>query len=128
MSKKPKKRKQSYKQKFATNTCPIMKGRCIMFNKNRKNIKKIEAMMTGLIAKLDNPKLDPVERVETEGQLEVLIDYRTKMYDEPSQHPIWGAVVSGLFGLAGIVIILYYEKTDIITTKAFNIGTRMIGV
>lgn len=99
-----------------------------MFNKNRKNIKKIEAMMSGLIAKLDNPKLDPVERVETEGQLEVLIDYRTKMYDEPSQHPIWGAVVSGLFGLAGIVIILYYEKTDIITTKAFNIGTRMIGV
>ena len=99
-----------------------------MFNKNRKNVKKIEAMMADLIVKLENPKLDPVERVETEGQIEVLIDYRTKLCDEPTQHPIMSAVVSGLFGLLGIGLILYYEKTDIITTKAFNIGTRMIGV
>lgn len=42
--------------------------------------------------------------------------------------PIKGdTIVGGVISLASILLILKYEKFDIITTKAFTIATRLIG-
>lgn len=41
--------------------------------------------------------------------------------------PDWNMLVSGAISLASILLVLNYEKTDIITSKSWNIAGKMIG-
>lgn len=95
--------------------------------KNRKNVKEMDVKIAELVSKLGDVKLEPEARREIESQIEALVEYRTKLCGPASNHPILSSVITGAFGLAGIALVLYYEKTDIVTSKAFTIGTRMIG-
>lgn len=98
-----------------------------MIDRNRKNIKLLNWQLSDLIVRRGNLELTEEKLLEIDDNIGILIGYRERLYDEPRQHPILIAVTSGFFGLLGIGLVLYYEKTDIITSKAFNIGTRMIG-
>ena len=96
-------------------------------NKNKKNIETLNKDISELIEKLRNEKLTSEERLALDDRLEKLVECRKNLYDKPADHPLVASVVTGLFGLAGIVLVLYYEETEVVTSKAYNVASRMIG-
>lgn len=98
-----------------------------MFNKNKKNIKTLDKDIADLIKKLESDNLESEERYALDDRLEKLVNCRKSLYDKAPPNPIVASVVTGLFGLAGIALVLYYEETEVVTSKAYNVASRMIG-
>lgn len=69
---------------------------------------------------------DETERELAMSKLEQLTDLRTKLEDNRTKGSIKPLVVSGAFGLASVALVLKYEETGVITSKAFNMATSMI--
>lgn len=93
---------------------------------NKRNIKAVDGEIKRLIATRTNEK-DDEKVANIDKQINVLVECRAKLQETPRQHHITGAVISGLFSLAGILLVLHYEEKDIITSKAYNVASRMIG-
>lgn len=93
----------------------------------KQNIARLDSQIGKLVDKLDDETLDDNSWNELTDDIGILIDYRTQLYESEKKDPIKPAVVSGAFGIGAILIVLYYEKTDVVTSKAWNIATRMFG-
>lgn len=99
-----------------------------MFNRQlSKNIKELDKKI-GVI----NEELDTIDLIEDEEierltkQLDKYVDLRCKLAGSKNINgSVKGAVVTGVFGIASVVIVLKYEETDVITSKAFNMATSM---
>ena len=64
----------------------------------------------------------------TEAALVNLIKLRDSDVGEKSNHDnLIGTVISSAVGVVSMGMILGYEKTDIVTSKAFSIAQRFIG-
>lgn len=96
-----------------------------MFNKQlNANIKEIDTQIAKLMVELDAV----VEDNEYEMIL-MKIDDLAKLRDKLSTNKVNESyskeIVSGVIGMAAIVVVLKHEKADIITSKAFGIATKL---
>ena len=58
-------------------------------------------------------------------KIESLTELRCKLSESRVNGSLKPVVVSGLLGIASVVIVLKYEEADVITSKAFNMATSM---
>lgn len=98
-----------------------------MFNQNKQNIKQLDFTIAGLIWELTNNEHDEETTSRMRDNIERLIKYRTDLCATRVENKMGDTILKGLFGIASIALIMLYEEKDIITTKGFNIATRLIG-
>ena len=58
-------------------------------------------------------------------RIDNLTTIRSKLVEGSGDKAIKEVLLSGTVTLASILLVLKYEKTDIITSKAFNMATKM---
>lgn len=58
-------------------------------------------------------------------KLEELTKARCQLSEVKSKESNAPVVITGLVGLSAIALVLHYEKTEIVTSKAFSIATKM---
>ncbi len=96
----------------------------------KDNAKNLDSMieMDKQIEEL-TAKLDLIERndkySEKLSKLEALTKVRCQLAESKVNGSIKPVVISGLFGLTSVLIVLKYEETEVITSKAFNMATSM---
>lgn len=91
---------------------------------NWLNIKRLDSQIGKLILQY-NEEEDDVKRTVLMDEIEALTDIRVDLKTskvEGSNSHLW---VSGAISIASILLIMDYEKEDAITTKAWNIATRI---
>lgn len=90
----------------------------------RHNVKDLDNKIGELLELYESTE-DDVKRAELMDEIKDLTDIRSKLNTskvEDSNSSLW---VSGALSIATVVLIMKYEETDIITSKAFNIATRI---
>lgn len=116
----------------AIKTYPIMKGEIDMFNKQLKqNIKAIDERIAVLMEELDNDESGE-QTIFISMKLERLIEMRDKLSqnkvnESNSKEIISGALGIGasLVGIVGLKMVLKYEETDVVTSKAFSMLPKL---
>ena len=91
---------------------------------NWLNIRRLDNQIGKLILQY-NEEEDDVKRTVLMEEIEALTDIRMNLKTskvEGSNSHLW---VSGAISIASILLIMDYEKEDAITTKAWNIATRI---
>jgi len=58
-------------------------------------------------------------------KLEDLTKVRSQLSEVRSKESNAAAVISGVVGISSVIMVLKHEKTDIITSKAFSIATKL---
>lgn len=90
----------------------------------RHNVKDLDNKI-GELLELYGSTEDEAKLAELMDEIKDLTDIRSKLKAskvEGSNSSLW---VSGALSIATVVLIMKYEETDIITSKAFNIATRI---
>lgn len=91
---------------------------------NWLNIRRLDNQIGKLILQY-NDEEDDVKRTvlmdEIEALTDIRVDLKTSKVEGSTSH-LW---VSGAISIASILLIMDYEKEDAITTKAWNIATRI---
>lgn len=92
-----------------------------MFNKKLKaNLKAIDVKIGNLIEELSE-----TEKQEEQEMILVKIDDLTKIREKLSNNKVSESyskeLISGAIGLTSMVLVLRFEKADIITSKAFGL-------
>lgn len=59
------------------------------------------------------------------AKLEELTKIRCQLAESKVKASVKPAVVTGLFGMASMVVVLKYEQAEVITSKAFGMATSM---
>ena len=91
-----------------------------MFNNtNSDNIKRIDVQINNLLLELEDPENEAsyADRIE---DIKKLVALRDKLSENRSRESLLPVIVSGSLNLVGILIVLNYEKRDVITSKAFS--------
>ena len=91
---------------------------------NWLNIRRLDNQIGKLILQY-NEEEDDVKRTVLMEEIEALTDIRMNLKTskvEGSNSHLW---VSGAISITSILLIMDYEKEDVITTKAWNIVTRI---
>lgn len=89
-----------------------------------QNIKDLDNQIGELLSKYEGTEGE-VERTVIMEEIGTLTNIRLELKAsqvEGSNSAIW---VSGALSIATVVLIMKYEQTDVIATKAFNIATRI---
>lgn len=91
---------------------------------NWLNIKRLDNKIGELILQY-NEEEDEVKRTvileEIEALKDIRIDLKTSRVEGSNSH-LW---ISGAISIASILLVMNYEEEDVITTKAWNIVTRI---
>ena len=91
---------------------------------NWLNIKRLDNKIGKLILQY-NEEEDEVKRTvlleEIEALKDIRIDLKTSKVEGSNSH-LW---ISGAISIASILLVMNYEEEDVITTKAWNIVTRI---
>lgn len=58
-------------------------------------------------------------------RLEELTSIRCQLADAKVKESNAPAIISGVIGVSAVLLVLHHEKTDIITSKAFSMATKM---
>ena len=91
-----------------------------MFNNtNGDNIKLIDVQINNKLLELENPETD-VSYADRIKDIERLVALRDTLSGNRSRESLLPVMVSGSLNLIGILIVLNYEKRDVITSKAFS--------
>lgn len=85
-----------------------------------KIIKKLDERIEKLQVDLAEGTTNIRHQAEVNDEIDMLIDMRTKLTSNSSMDKLIPVILSGLFNIGGILIVLNYEKLDIITSKAFG--------
>ena len=98
--------------------------------KRKQELNVLDAEIKKLIDGLSEVEADSEEYEAKLYQIEKLNEVRealTKSNGMSLDRLDINTVLSATVGLASILLILNYEKADVITSKAFNLGSKMIG-
>lgn len=91
---------------------------------NWLNIRRLDNQIGKLILQY-NEEEDEVKRTvlleEIESLTDIRVDLKTSKVEGSNSH-IW---ISGAISIASMLLIMSYEEEDVITTKAWNIATRI---
>ena len=96
-----------------------------MFNKQLKaNLKAIDVKIGKLMEELSE-----TEKQDEQEMILVKIDDLTKIREKLSNSKVSESyskeLISGALGIASMVLVLRYEKVDIVTSKAFGLVPNM---
>lgn len=89
-----------------------------------QNIKDLDNQIGELLSKYEHTEGD-VEKTVLMEEIETLTKIRTDLKASQVEGSNSGIWVSGALSIATVVLIMKYEETDVIATKAFNIATRI---
>lgn len=90
------------------------------------NIKELDLKIAKLNEELEEIEDDDDKYDSTMDKMKRLTELRCKLFESKNTNSVKPLVVTGLFGIASTLVVLYYEdKEVIITSKAFNIATSM---
>lgn len=96
-----------------------------MFNKQLKsNIKEIDVEINKLIVEMKDIE-DEDERNAIETRIDKLSIIRQKMSEDLVNESYSKEILAGAVSLGAIVLVLKHEKSEIITTKAFSMATKL---
>ena len=90
----------------------------------KANIKCIDEEIGILTEKLTETS-DEGEYGKIVKRIEDLTDIRNKLMESWGNNTFKETLLSGAVTLTSILLVLKYEKTEIITSKAFNMATKM---
>lgn len=97
-----------------------------MFKKQlSKNIDSLDLQIGNALEVVANAD-DEIEREKALAKIEKLTELRVQLEDNRVSKSVKPAIISGLFGIASVALVLKYEETDVITSKAFSMATSMI--
>lgn len=89
-----------------------------------QNIRDLDNQIGELLSKYEHTE-EEIEKTGILEEIEALTNIRLELKAskvEGSSSSVW---VSGAISIATVVLIMKYEETDVIATKAFNIATRI---
>lgn len=88
------------------------------------NVEYLDTKISLLISELDSD-LSADEYRDTVSKLDSLVKLRSDLANSRDRESMLPIVVSGLIQSIGIFAVLHYEKTDVVTSKAFNMATNL---
>lgn len=93
-----------------------------MFNRQlRTNIKQLDLQIGILTKELYVLGTDDETEYEMKVQkMEDLTKLRCQLAESKVKDSHAGVLITGAFGIVGTLIVLHYEKTDVVTSKAFG--------
>lgn len=96
-----------------------------MFNKQLKeNIRTIDTMIlvqNGILVTTE----DEVEYNKAMQKIEELTKLRSQMTEDKVKDSSRDVIVSGIFGLVGVVMVIHHEQTNAVTSKAFGMIPKL---
>ena len=92
----------------------------------RATIKKLNEQIDKLVTKLEELEVDDASRDDYEYRLKFLIEQRNNLLDGNKKPSYTGELISGGFYITGLLLVLNYEKLEVITGKAFSMVGRRI--
>lgn len=94
----------------------------------KDTIEELDNEIKGLVGVLGNISAVGDDYQVVAENIKRLTDIRESLKEEKKFEKIKpDTLVSGLISLTSIMLILKYERFDIITTKAFGVATRLLG-
>lgn len=88
------------------------------------NIKDLDLKISKLSKELEEIE-DNDEYDITMDKMKALTELRCKLSESKVNSSVKPLVVTGLFGVGSTLLVLYYERAEVITSKAFNNVTSM---
>lgn len=96
-----------------------------MFNKQlKRNVEALDVRISNLYEKLDKATTD-TERKLIVDQAKELADLRDKLSEVKTRESLMPILIPGVIGLTAMFMVIRHEETNIITTKALGIATKM---
>lgn len=96
-----------------------------MFNKKlKKNINELDVRIGNLYGELNKASTND-ERNAILDQAKSLADLRDKLSEAKTRESVIPIVVPAVTGISALLLVLYYEKTGIITSKGMTFVTKM---
>lgn len=94
-----------------------------------KNVKALDVRIKELVLELEKHEKGTPKYNGIADSMNKLVEARKGLVpvEVPGAKLNINTVVTSIFGLIGIVLVTNYEKLDIITSKAFNMASRMVG-
>jgi hypothetical protein len=87
-------------------------------------IKKLDEQISTLITSVKNLERDDVYLAKLK-KLDDLVKIRVDLMDSKVKASIAPYLIQGAIGLGAMILVLRYEKTEIVTSKAFGLVTRL---
>lgn len=89
-------------------------------------INELDKQINELVTEVQNYVSKGYEVYQTKlTNLEALTKVRCQLAESGVKGSNSPALISGLLGIAGILLVLHYEKTDIVTSKAISMATSL---
>lgn len=96
-----------------------------MFNKQiDMNADKLDIMIGKLLYEVDDIQ-DEDEYEKVLQKIEKLVSLRTSIGESKTKESNKGAMISAGIQIASILVVLQYEKANVITSKAYSIASGM---
>lgn len=95
-----------------------------MNNQLKANISTLDSKIAKVTEELHKSE-DKDETDELMAVLEELVGIRDKMSETLSRESHSKDIIAGVIGVSSILIVLKYEKADVITSKAFGMATQL---
>lgn len=100
-------------------------------HKVAEHIKLIDNQLEVLLFDLGNYDSYSEEYTSAVKNIQILVDMRDDLLTSQNTNKFKGidinTIVSGALGLTQILLILNYEKSDIVTSKAMTIANKWLG-
>lgn len=87
-------------------------------------IKELDRQIDELAVELKNYNKDDIYQTKLKN-LEALTKVRCQLDESRIKGSNAPVLISGLLGVASILLVLHYEKTDIVTSKAISMATSL---
>ena len=94
-----------------------------------KNVKALDVRIKELVLELEKYEKGTPKYNDIADSINKLVEARKGLVpvETPGAKLNINTIVTSVFGVIGIMLVTNYEKDDIITSKAFNMASRMIG-
>lgn len=107
----------------------LMKLRCQMAETYGETpndaIRELDKQIDELVIETIHYERDEEKYQAKLKNLEALTKVRCQLEESRVNASNAPALISGLLGISAILLVLHYEKTDIVTSKAFSIATSL---
>lgn len=91
----------------------------------KQAISEIDARISLLITEANDEKTNMVERRKKYDDMQLLISMRSDLANSLNDSSIKKELISAGASVGALLLVLKFEKVDVITTKGWNMVTKM---